>query len=79
VDQITFNVPDMTCGHCERAVREEVVAVSGVESVRVDLETKDVVVTGTGLVRADLVAAIDDAGYEAVSIHPGRVRAAPPR
>jgi copper chaperone len=66
MEQITFNVPGMSCGHCERAVRDEVSSVAGVDSVRVDLETKDVVVTGTGLVPVDLVAAIDEAGYEAV-------------
>ena len=47
-------------------MRDEVGEVAGVESVAVDLATKDVVVTGTGLVPADLVAAIDEAGYEAV-------------
>jgi copper chaperone CopZ len=65
-EQLTFNVPAMTCGHCERAVRDELSAVAGVEAVDVDLESKDVVVTGAGLTTADLVAAIDEAGYEAV-------------
>ena len=45
-------------------MRDEVSAVAGVESVTVDLATKDVVVSGTGLVTADLVAAIDEAGYD---------------
>lgn len=69
MEQITLNVPGMTCGHCERAVRDEVGSVSGVDSVSVDLDTKDVVVTGSGLVAADLVAAIDEAGYDAVPAH----------
>ena len=54
MEQITFNVPGMTCAHCERAVHDEVTDVRGVESVSVDLATKDVVVTGTDLVLADL-------------------------
>jgi copper chaperone CopZ len=66
-EQLTFNVPGMTCGHCERAVREEVAAVAGVETVDVDLDSKDVVVTGTGLTTADLMAAIGEAGYEAIA------------
>ena len=54
----------MTCGHCEAAVKQEVGSVPGVTDVDVDLETKDVVVTGTALDRAALVAAIDEAGFE---------------
>lgn len=61
---ITFSVPGMTCGHCEAAVKQEVGAVAGVTDVDVDLETKDVVVTGTSLDRDALVAAIDEAGYD---------------
>ena len=67
MERITFRVPGLTCGHCERAVRDEVTGVRGVESVTVDLATKDVVIIGTGLATADLVAAIDEAGYEAVA------------
>lgn len=61
---ITFSVPGMICGHCEAAVKKEVGAVAGVTGVDVDLETKDVVVTGTSLDRDALVAAIDEAGYD---------------
>jgi copper chaperone len=55
----------MHCGHCERAVRDEVGAVAGVSSVEVDLETKLVAVTGDSLDDAALRAAIEEAGYEA--------------
>ena len=61
---ITFSVPGMTCGHCEAAIKQEVGAVDGVDGVDVDLETKDVVVTGTSLDRDALVAAIDEAGFD---------------
>jgi Copper chaperone len=64
ITSITFSVPGMTCGHCEAAVKQEVGAVPGVTGVEVDLETKDVVVTGTSLDRDALVAAIDEAGYD---------------
>jgi copper chaperone len=62
---LTYTVPGMHCGHCERAVADELSAVAGVESVEVDLETKRVVVAGSGLDDAALRAAIDEAGYEA--------------
>ena len=61
----TYTVPGIHCGHCERAVKEEVGAVEGVESVDVDLETKLVSVRGNGLDDARLRAAIAEAGYEA--------------
>jgi copper chaperone len=63
--EITYTVPGMHCGHCERAVREEVAAVAGVESVEIDLDGKIVSVRGSGLDDAAIRAAIVEAGYEA--------------
>ena len=60
-----YRVPGMHCGHCEAAVKEEVSAVPGVESVVVDLETKRVEVTGSTLDDAAIRTAIVEAGYEA--------------
>ena len=62
---ITLSVLGMTCGHCEAAVKTEVGKVAGVESVAVDLDSKNVVVTGTDLNTEALIAAVDEAGYEA--------------
>jgi copper chaperone len=64
-DTLIYTVPGMHCGHCERAVSEEVSAVSGVESVAVNLDSKSVTVVGTALDDAKLRAAIDEAGYKA--------------
>jgi len=64
---ITYSVPGISCGHCRAAITAEVGAVAGVQAVDVDLETKLVRVTGEGLDDATLVAAIDEAGYEAVA------------
>lgn len=58
-----YSVPAMHCGHCERAVKDEVGAVPGVDSVDVDLGEKLVTVHGTHLDDAALRAAIDEAGY----------------
>jgi copper chaperone len=63
---IIYSVPGMSCEHCEAAVTGELRRVAGVEDVDVDLETKRVVVHGSGLDDPALRAAIDDAGYEAV-------------
>ena len=60
----TFQVQGMTCGHCERAVAQEVGAVEGVLDVRVDLAAGTVTVTVDRPVdRADIAAAVDEAGY----------------
>ena len=63
-DTLVLSVPGMTCGHCEAAVKQEVGAVAGVASVDVDLDSKDVTVTGTALDRDAIVAAIDEAGFD---------------
>ena len=65
MDKLTYAVPAMTCDHCKVAVTEEVAQVAGVEDVDVDLETKLVVVSGTGVSDGDVRAAIHEAGYEA--------------
>jgi copper chaperone len=65
MNERTYTVPGLHCGHCERAVKEELGALAGVESVAVDLETKLVVVRGRDLDDPALRAAIVEAGYEA--------------
>jgi len=65
MNEITYRVPGMSCGHCRAAITAEVTAVAGVDAVDVDLDTKLVRVTGENLDDAALVAAIDEAGYEA--------------
>jgi copper chaperone CopZ len=62
---ITYDVPGMTCGHCEAAISAEVCALPGVEAVAVNLESKRVAVSGDGLDDNAIRAAIHAAGYEA--------------
>ncbi len=59
----TYSVPGMTCDHCVAAVDGEVRKVAGVVDVAVDLATKEVRVSGDPS-PDDVVAAIDEAGYE---------------
>jgi copper chaperone len=63
----TYVVAGMTCEHCRVAVTEEVAQVAGVASVAVDLATKLVRVDGSAVDRAAVIAAIDEAGYDAVA------------
>jgi copper chaperone len=64
--ELTYVVAGMSCGHCRVAVTDEVSKVAGVEEVAVDLDTKLVRVYGTAVDEAAVVAAIDEAGYDAV-------------
>lgn len=57
-----FNVEGMTCNHCKMRVEKALQAVDGVESVSVDVESKEVVVTGE-VDRKQLVMAVQMAGY----------------
>jgi copper chaperone len=68
MDTKAYAVPGMHCDHCKAAVTREIEAVTGVDSVEVDLETKLVTVRGEALDDAALVAAIDEAGYDAESV-----------
>lgn len=61
----TWIVDGMTCGHCVASVTAEVGKLPGVSDVQVDLATKRVVVSG-GVPDDAVVAAVDEAGYDAV-------------
>ena len=61
-------VAGMTCGHCVTAVQQEVGAIPGVTDVHVELATGDVTVSSTReIAREELVAALDEAGYQLAS------------
>jgi copper chaperone len=66
-ETITYRVPEMSTGHCEAAVTEQVSQVPGVESVEIDLDTQLVQITGAGIDTDAAIAAIDEAGYAAVA------------
>jgi copper chaperone len=64
---LTFVVDGISCDHCKVAITGEVSQVSGVEAVDVDLDSKLVHVRGIALDPAEVVDAIDEAGYDAVT------------
>jgi copper chaperone len=57
----------MTCDHCTIAVEQEIAKVDGVSGVDADLATKLVRVDGAGVDPDAVIAAIDEAGYDAVT------------
>jgi copper chaperone len=62
--QLTYSVPGVSCGHCREAITSEVSRVPGVDVVDVDLDAKQVSVSGHDLDDAAVRAAIDEAGYD---------------
>ncbi|MBZ9751551.1 heavy-metal-associated domain-containing protein [Deinococcus sp. HMF7604] len=59
-----LSITGMTCGHCERAVREALLAVPGVEHAQVNLPAGQATVTGSVDPQA-LVQAVSAEGYSA--------------
>jgi copper ion binding protein len=71
MDRQVYSVPDVSCEHCVSAITEAVGPIDGVASVEVDLSAKTVAVTtatGATIDHGAVVAAIDDAGYDAVPV-----------
>ena len=64
-----YQVTGMSCEHCERAVREELSELPGLESIEVSASTgKLVVVTSGPIDDAPVLAAVDEAGYAATRV-----------
>lgn len=62
-----YQVTGMTCGHCEVAIRGEVDQIPGVQTVEVSAQLARLVVTSMAPVDdAAILAAVDEAGYQAV-------------
>jgi copper chaperone len=57
-----FSVPAISCDHCKHAIESSVGDVNEVDAVNVDIDAKTVTVTGGD--DADIVEAIDRAGYD---------------
>jgi copper ion binding protein len=64
VEQRTYNVAGMSCGHCVAAVSETLGELPGVSGVDVDLASGEVVVTGSAIDGEAVRAAVHEAGYE---------------
>ena len=64
-----YRVTGMSCGHCEASVREEVAKIDGVQRIDVNALTGDLVVESAAPVAdAAVLAAVDEAGYDAVRV-----------
>ena len=64
----TFEVNDMTCGHCVSAITKAINAVAPGAEVAVDLAAHRVVIGASAVDATQLGAAIADAGYTPTAI-----------
>ncbi len=64
-----FQVTGMSCGHCEASVQQHVSRLAGVDAVEVSAASGRLVVSSAeGVADEAVVAAVDEAGYEAVRV-----------
>jgi len=79
----TFEVKDMTCGHCVSTITKAVNDVDLGAKVQIDLATHRVTIDSTEVDAAGLGDAINRAGYTPVAVDAGvervPVKAAPAR
>ncbi len=71
----TFEVNDMTCGHCVSTITKAVRAVDQGAKVQIDLATHRVTIDPTEAEAAELSEAIKEAGYTPVAVKAGEERA----
>ncbi|GAB2557678.1 heavy-metal-associated domain-containing protein [Leucobacter ruminantium] len=61
-----YAVTGMSCAHCENAIRSEVEQIPGVTGVEVSAQSGRLVVSSDAQIADEaVIAAVDEAGYEA--------------
>ncbi|MBC3797299.1 copper ion binding protein [Acetobacterium tundrae] len=68
MEKITLNVKGMSCSHCERAVKNGVGELAGVENVTVDLPGKTVIIeyNANQATIESFKSAITEEGFEVI-------------
>jgi copper chaperone len=66
VSTMTISVPGIHCDHCKHSIEGALAPMAGVRSARVDIDARTVTVEvdEARVDQAQLVAAIEDQGYE---------------
>jgi len=65
LSKTVIKIEGMSCNHCKMAVEKALKGISGVTDVKVDLDKKEAVVSGSPE-KAAMVKAIDEAGFKIV-------------
>ena len=64
---IKLHIPDMSCGHCKKAIQSAAQAVDQDASVEFDMESRHVTVE-SGADSAAFIDALAEAGYTATAV-----------
>ena len=65
---VTYNVPNISCGHCVHTIQMEVGDLSGVEAVEANADTKTVKITfGDPATEKEIKSLLVEINYPAVS------------
>lgn len=66
MEQLTLKVEGMSCGHCVNSIESSVKEINGVEQVKVQLAegTVEVTIDSSAITLKDIVAVIEDQGYD---------------
>jgi len=63
----TYQVPNISCGHCTATIERELKSLEGLQHVKAELESKEVVVEVIGEeVLAEVESLLEEIGYPAV-------------
>jgi copper chaperone len=63
----TYQVPNISCGHCTATIERELKAIDGLQHVKAELESKAVTVEVEGEeVLAEVESLLEEIGYPAV-------------
>ena len=73
----TFEVEDMTCGHCTSIITKAVLALDPAARVKIDLPSHRVDIESASADAVALKGAIEEAGYTPVATHAHMVTPVP--
>ncbi|GIK74683.1 MAG: hypothetical protein BroJett021_36710 [Chloroflexota bacterium] len=63
----TYQVPNISCGHCTATIERELKAIGGLQSVKAEIESKEVTVEVAGEeILAEVESLLEEIGYPAV-------------
>ena len=64
MNTITYNIPNVNCGHCKMNIEREIGKISGVTSVTVDVEAKKAIIKyGSPATEAEIETLLIENGY----------------
>ena len=63
-----FSVPEISCDHCKSTIIDTLSVVENIESIDIDIQTKDVTIQSSEKINLDLVKSLlDEQGYTFVN------------